>query len=148
MFYTPEAEADPYIGTSVFNLDTDLGDFRGIDLNAGFRAGEILEVRAHYMLGAEDETVDGVKVELDEMYGVDLIINIPISDTITPYALAGNTWVKAEASAGGYSASARDDFVTYGAGIRFDVRESVSIYGEFKDIDGAESLAFGFTSNF
>ena len=147
-FYTPDAEADPYIGTSVFTLDTDVGDFRGIDLNAGYRAGEILEVRAHYMLGAEDESVDGVKVELDQMYGVDVIVNIPLSDTLNPYVLAGNTWVKAKGSYGGYSISEKDDFVTFGAGVRFDVREAVSVYFEYKDVDGTDSLGLGFTSNF
>jgi opacity protein-like surface antigen len=146
--FSPEAEADPYIGTSVFTMDTSVGDFRGVDLNVGFRAGDILEFRASYMIGAEDETYQGVAVELDKKYGLDVIVNLPLSDSLNPYLSVGNTWLEAKASAGGYSASAKDDFITYGAGMRFDIRESVSVYGEYKDIDGADVFSVGLLANF
>lgn len=148
IFYTPEAKSDPYIGTSIFTMDTDVGDFRGVDLNVGFRAGEILEFRASYMIGAQDETYQGVSVELDKKYGVDLIVNLPLSDSFSPYLTVGNTWLKGKASAGGYSASASEDYITYGMGMRFDIREAVSIYGEFKDIDGSDVFSLGLTANF
>ena len=148
LFYTPEAEADAYIGTSVFTLDTDVGDFRGVDLNLGYRIGEILEVRGSVMLGAQDETYEGVNLSLEHKYGIDLIVNLPLSDTFNPYLLAGNTWLKAKASYHGYSESASDDFVTFGAGLRFDVREAVSVYTEYKDVDGSDVFAVGLTANF
>ena len=147
-FYTPDAKSDPYIGTSIFTMDTDVGDFRGVDLNVGFRAGEILEFRASYMIGAQDETYQGANVELDKKYALDVIVNLPLSDSLNPYLTAGNTWLEAKADYQGYSASAKDDFITYGAGLRFDVREAVSLYGEYKDIDGADVFSVGLTANF
>ena len=143
-----EAKADAYIGTSVFTLDTDVGDFRGVDLNLGYRIGEILELRGSVMLGAQDETYEGVSLSLEQKYGIDLIVNLPLSDTFNPYLLAGNTWLKAKASYHGYSATEKDDFVTFGAGLRFDVREAVSVYTEYKDVDGSDVFAVGLTANF
>jgi len=146
--YGANTHADAYIGTSVFTLDTEVGDFRGVDVNAGYRAGEILEFRVSYMLGAQDETYQGVNIELEQKYGADLIVNLPLSDTLNPYLSVGNTWMKAKASYQGLSATAKDDFATYGAGMRFDVREAVSVYGEYKDMDGTDMFSLGFTANF
>jgi len=148
--YSLNAEASPggYIGTSVFTLDTEIGDFRGVDINAGYRIGEILEFRGSYMITAQDESYQDVNISLENKYGIDLIVNIPLSDTLNPYITVGQTWMKAEASAYGYSASGSDDFTTYGAGMRFDVREAVSVYGDYKDIDGADMFSLGFTANF
>jgi len=148
MAFAPEAEADPYIGTSVFTLDSDVGDFRGVDLNAGYRFGELLELRGSYMLGAQDETYQGVSISLDKKYGVDLILNLPLSETIVPFVSVGNMWMKAKASAGGYSASVSDDFATYGFGVRLDIREAFSVVGEYKDVDGDTIFAIGMTANF
>ena len=146
--YSLNANADPYIGTSVFTLDTDVGDFRGVDLNAGYRFGELLELRGSYMLGAQDETYQGVNIELDRKYGVDLIVNLPLSETIVPFVSVGNMWLKAKLNGGGYSASASDDFTTYGFGVRLDIREAFSVVGEYKYVDGDTIFALGMTANF
>ena len=147
-FNTSHSFADPYIGTSVFTMDTDVGDFRGVDLNAGYRAGELVEVRLHYMLGAQDESYQGVSLSLEKKYGVDLIINLPLSDTFIPFVSVGNTWMEAKGTYQGYSASAKDDHATYGFGVRVAAREAVSFTAEYKRIDDIDLFALGITANF
>ena len=142
------AQADCNIGSSVFTLDTSVGDFRGVNASAGCFYQGLVGVRGTYMIGAEDETVNGVKVDIDKMYSADIIVNLPLSDSFYPYLTAGNTWVTVKASANGHAATAKEDFTTYGAGLHYDIRESVGCNAEYKDMDGADMYSIGCQAQF
>jgi len=142
------AYADCNIGTSVFNMDTNVGDFRGVDVSGACFYKGLIGARVSYMIGSEDETYQGVRLDLEEMYSADLIINLPLTDSFYPYLTAGNTWVEAKASAQGYSVTIEDDFTTYGAGLHYDVREAVGVELEYKNIDGDEVFAARLVAQF
>jgi len=147
-FYTPDTKADANIGVSAFNIDTDIADFRGINLDVGYDFSDILGVRASYMIGADDEVVGGVNVEITQMYSLDAIVSFPVSDSLNPFITVGQTHMAAKASYQGYSATASDNFTTYGAGLQFDLREAVSISGEVKNIEGDLMTLFSVQANF
>ena len=147
-FETSYCFADATAGVSVFNIDTEVADFRGINLDVGYEFSDLLGVRASYMIGSEDEVVNGVNIEIDEMYAFDAILSLPISDSIKPFFTIGKLHIDAKASQDGYSASASDDFTTYGVGISFDLREAVTLSAEGKDIDGDLMTMVTFTANF
>jgi len=147
-FNTSYCFADANIGVSVFNIDTDIADFRGINLDVGYDFNDIFGVRASYMIGSEDEQISGVNVEIDEMYSIDAIVTFPLSDSLNPYITVGQLHADLKADYMGYSASASDDFTTYGAGIKFDLREAVTVAFEFKDVDGDAMTMLRLQANF
>jgi len=148
------ARGDAFIGTSMFNLDTDVGDFNGVNLVGGYHFGDVLgglfSVRGRYMILAEDETVNGARVELKDMWGGDIVITYPVSGAggLNPYAFIGQTKAKAKASKNGETASATDSATNYGAGLTYDVREAVTVSGELMDIDGSTMMSFAIKANF
>jgi len=133
--FAPDAKADFNVSATVFNIDTDIADFRGINLDVGYDFTDLIGVRGSYMIGAEDEVVGGVNVEITDLYSFDAILRLPLSDTVMPYFTVGKLHIAAKASYAGYSATAEDNFTTYGAGIQFNLREAVTLSAEFKDID-------------
>jgi len=137
------AVADAYIEPSVFTLDTDVGDFRGVNITGGIAFNEYVGVRGSYMVSAGDETYQDVKLELTDMYGADLVLSLPVGDSASIYGFGGRTWMDAEASYMGYSATAKSDYTTYGLGLKFAVRESFGFFGEVKNIDGDTMLSAG-----
>ena len=145
---TTTAYADCNIGSSVFTLDAGEADFRGVQVSAGCFYKGIVGARATYMLGAHDETLNGLKIELEDMYSFDAILRLPVSDSFYPYVTMGNTWVEVETSYQGYSANFEDDFTTYGAGLHVDILEDVGFNFEYKRIDDADQLMFELVTQF
>ena len=150
VFCTPTSigHADANIGVSVWNIDTDIADFRGINLDVGYDFTDLIGVRVSYMLGSEDEVVDSVNIEITDMYSFDAILSLPLSDSFKPYFTVGKLYVDLKADYMGYSETASDSFTTYGMGIQFDLREAVSLSGELKDIDGDLMTMISVTANF
>ena len=148
IFTAPIAVADPNFGITVYNIDTDVADFRGINLDVGYEFTDLIGVRASYMIGSEDEVVEGVNIEIEDMYSFDAILSLPLSDNFIPYFTIGKLYVDLKADYMGYSESASDDFTTYGAGIKYNIREAVSFSGELKNIDGDLMTMLTLTSHF
>lgn len=140
--------ADGNIGVSAFNIDTDVADFRGMNLDIGYDFTDLVGVRGSYMISSSDEVVNSVNIEITDMYSFDAILSLPFSDTLKPYFTIGKLYIDAKASYGGYSATASDSFTTYGAGIQYDLREAVSLSVEAKDIDGDLMTMISVTANF
>jgi len=134
---------DLYIEPSVFTLDTEVGDFRGVNITGGVNINEYIGLRGSYMVSAGDETYQDVNISLESMYGADLVLSLPVGDSASVYGFGGQTWMEAEASAGGYSAKAEGDYTTYGLGLKFSFRESLGFFGEVKSIDGDAMLSAG-----
>jgi len=146
--YGANAHADANIGVTAFNIDTDVADFRGMNLDVGYDFTDLIGVRASYMINSSDEVIGGVNISIDEMYAFDAILSLPLSDSLKPYFTIGRLHIDAKADYMGYSASASDDFTTYGMGIQFDLREAVSFSVEAKDIDGDLMTMLSVTANF
>ena len=134
---------DLYIEPSVFTLDTKVGDFRGVNITGGANINEYIGLRGTYMIGAEDETYQGVNLSIEQMYSAELVLTLPVTDSFSVYGVGGRTWIEAEASYGGYSVTAKGDATSYGLGLKFAVRESFSVFGEVKEIDGDRMLSAG-----
>ena len=147
-FETSYCFAGGFMGVSGFTLDADEVSFQGAELNAGYRT-DIVEVRGSYMVSGTDDSLYGATVELDSMYSVMAIVNVPTEGSLVPYAMIGSTWAEVKASYRGYSATASDTFSTYGLGLRFDARESFSLFVEAKRV-GSDSNALnaGISFNF
>jgi len=142
------ASAGGYIGVTAFEVDTEAGDFQGVNLVGGVDLNDFIGVRGRYMLSVDDENYQGVTIEIEEMYGVDLKLTLPLSDSFNPYLVIGKTKVEVEASNHWATASDSDTLTSYGVGVQFDVRESLSITAEFMDIDDAEMISLGASLNF
>jgi len=138
---------DFYVSPSVATIDAGEADFRVVNLTGGYDFNEYVGVRGSWMVGAEDETLDGVTFELDQMYGGDLVFSLPF-DSFSPYAFVGETWIKVNASYNGYSATASDSYTTYGLGLNFALRESAGLFVEYKDVDGADVISAGLKFEF
>ena len=138
---------DFYISPSAVNLDTDAADFKLINITTGYDLNEYVGVRGSWMLSAKSEKLDGVTIDLDQMYGGDIVFSLPL-DRLSPYAFVGQTWVKVKASYHGFSATARDDFTTYGIGLNYSFQPGAGAFIEYKEIDGADSLIAGLKIEF
>ena len=141
--YSLNAEAEPYIGTSVFTLDSDVGDFRGVNITGGIDVNDYVGFRASWMVGAQDETYQNVSVSLERLYGGDLVLTLPVTDSASVYSFVGQTWLEGKASYMGYSATAKGDYTSYGLGLKFAARESIGFFAEAKNIDGDVMLSAG-----
>lgn len=144
------ANAGAYVGTNVTAID-----FSGVELNAvqlviGNQLNEFVGIELRAGTGLGDDNVNGVTVELDSIYGGYLTLTAPISDSLAVYAIAGNTWAEATASTyDGYSASAKDDNESFGMGVRFNARESMTIKAEWMNYgDDVDGVSVGIQANF
>jgi opacity protein-like surface antigen len=73
-----------------------------------------------------------------------MTFSLPITNTITPYAVVGYTKIEATASASGYSATASDSDKTLAFGINYDVNDSWLINAEFAQlVDDVDSVTVG-----
>lgn len=136
-----------YIAPSVSNIDAGEANFNLVNLTAGYDFNEYVGVRGSWMVGAETEIVDGVTLELDRMYGGDLVFSLP-GDSFSPYAFAGKTYVEVSASYNGYSATADDSYSTYGLGLNYSFNPTAGAFIEVKKIDDAESISAGLKIEF
>ena len=146
--FSAVTNAGGYVGAKAFTIDTEAGDFNGVNLVGGYDFNDFIGVRGRYMLDAGDETYQGINIELESMTGLDLKLSMPLGDSLCVNVIGGRTKIRAKASAHGYSASASDTFTTYGIGLSFSVLESYSVTAEVLDIDGDRMLSLGANWNF
>jgi len=136
-----------YIAPSAVNLDTDAADFKLVNITAGYDFNEYVGIRGSWMLSAKSEKLGDVTIDLDKMYGGDLVFSLP-GESFSPYAFVGQTFVKVKASYHGFSATAKDDFTTYGLGLNYSFNPTAGAFLEYKEIDGADSISAGLKIEF
>ena len=148
MLVTSMVNAGAYVGTQVATLGDDDLSFNIVNAVVGYDFNEVVGVRTRYMVTSNDDSIDGVTVDLDSAYGADLIFSIP-SEGFNPYVLVGTTKIKVTGSYGGYSESASDSFTTIGAGLNYDINQSASLSIEYLRMqDDVESLGAGISLRF
>ena len=141
--------ASGYIGTQAVNIGDDDLSFNGVNLIAGIDITKNIGIRGRYLLNSDDDSIDGVKVELESVYGVDAVLTFPMAGNLSPYVSIGRTEIEIRGSYGGYSETADDSFTSVGAGIKYDVNEKVVISAEYMRLDSdIDSFGAGIQLNF
>ena len=149
MFLSSMVSAGAYVGASYNTIDFGDVEFDASQLVVGAQFNDYIGIEARYGSGIGDESIDGVTVELDSVYGGYLTLSAPLSDSLSAYAIIGKTWAEATASYGGYSESAKDDTGSVGLGARYSIREALTIRAEYmKYDDDVDGLSIGVQVNF
>lgn len=123
-----EAELLRELGLNVDELNNDFRS-EALRLVAGIKLDQYLAVELHVATGGSDNN-GGLGVELDYLVGGFLKGIVPMGDRARLFGLLGYSEVKMTASALGESSSGRDDDISFGAGVEFDVSEAVSLTGD------------------
>lgn len=126
------AESGFYVGGgySALTLDSnDVGSNADVDalfIRGGFQINDYLAAEARIGSGVQDDRVDGVKVKLDDIYGVYLKAGLPTTVGLYPYALVGATHAKIKLSGGGLHDSTSDSDISYGLGVEYAFDRALS----------------------
>ena len=149
MLFSSIVNAGLYIGGNVGTIDFGDVEFTTTQFVIGSQFNEYVGVELRHGRGIDEESIDGVKVELDSVYGGYLTLSAPLSDSLSAYVIVGKTWAEATASYGGYSESAKDDTGSVGLGARYSIREALTIRAEYmKYDDDVDGLSIGVQVNF
>ena len=149
MLFSSVVNAGLYIGGNVGTIDFGDVEFTTTQFVIGSQFNEYVGVELRHGRGIDEESIDGVTVELDSVYGGYLTLSAPLSDSLSAYVIVGKTWAEATASYGGYSESAKDDTGSVGLGARYSIREALTIRAEYmKYDDDVDGLSIGVQVNF
>ena len=103
-----------------------------------------IALEARFGIGVADDEIDAggipVKLEVDNYYGLYGKAMLPVSPNVSLYGLLGFTRAKVTASAGGFTASASDDDVSFGVGAEFGVSRTASINLEWAQLVDGEGV--------
>lgn len=103
-----------------------------------------IALEARFGIGVSDDEVDAggipVKLEVDNYYGVYGKAMLPVGAGGSIYGLLGFTRAKVTASAGGFSASASDDDVSFGIGGELNISPTAAITLEWARLIQAEGV--------
>lgn len=118
-------------------ISVDLGAM-GIVLGRDFTENIAVELVAG--LGVSDDSVSGIKVEVDRYIGLVVKPNMDINEQFNVYLDLGYVDIQLEASAGGESL--KDSSSEFMWGVGGEVAFNESIYGTigYSDIDGADGV--------
>lgn len=139
MLVASMVNAGAYVGTQVATISDDDLSFNVVNVIAGLNVNEVVGVRARVMVQSSDDSIDGVSVDLDSAYGLDLVLTVP-AEGFSPYFIVGRTKLEVTGSYGGYSESASDSFTTVGAGLNYPLNDSATLSIEYMRMDSDISL--------
>ena len=114
----------------------------------GTFVGNQLAVEGRFGVGFDDDTVDGVDVEIDRLVGVYGSGHIPMGGTSSLYAVLGYSDVKASFSGPDGSTTDSESGFSYGFGADIGITRAIALNVEFmryidrSDVD-VEALAVG-----
>jgi opacity protein-like surface antigen len=141
--------AGGYIGASYTGIQSDITDHTGVNLRAGYAFNDVVSMEGRYMVNTSEESYDGVNVELDPVYGAYVILALPLTDSVSPYVVAGYTYGEAKASYGGYSETADESSSSIGIGIRSELTENWTANAEYlQAFDDIDMISIGLQLNF
>jgi opacity protein-like surface antigen len=117
-------------GYSALTLDSnDVSSNADVDslfIRGGFQINEYLAAEARVGSGIQDDRINGIKVELEDIYGVYLKAGLPTTVGLYPYALIGATHAKIKFSAAGLHDSTSDSDISYGVGVDYAFNQQIS----------------------
>lgn len=138
--------AELYAGGNFAVLDSHDLSFNAIYGRFGALFNENLSAEARIGFGVGDDTVDGFKYELDNVYGVYVRGGIPVGEIFYPYAILGYSKAKATESGYGYSGSDSESDLSFGVGADFKVTDTLKINAEYLSyLDKDETELTGFS---
>lgn len=114
-------------------------DVGALFVRGGYQINEYIALEARLGEGVGDDTVSGVKLEIDNIYGGYVKVGLPTEVGLYPYALLGYTHAKLKASIPGESITSSDSDVSYGIGADYWFNKQLSAgleYANFYDKDG------------
>jgi len=126
-----------YIGAGYAFVNYDEDGVPDLDLGAvifrsGFQFNEYLSAEARFGLGVDDDSVWGVDVELENLYGGYFRAGLPTGVGFYPYVIVGATHGQIKANVPGYGSDRYDETdVSYGGGIDFYLDPSLSLTAEY-----------------
>ncbi|WP_019022875.1 MULTISPECIES: porin family protein [unclassified Thioalkalivibrio] len=127
----------PYVGGQYSHLDADVSGVSGswnpdaLVARGGYFFNEYFAVEGRAGTGLSDDTDNGVDVELDYMIGGYARGNLPVSNVVSLYGMAGVTHAEATASGGGVSVTDDDTGPSYGVGAEFNVANDLGLSVEW-----------------
>lgn len=149
--------AEPYVGVSWVRAAYKESGFAtanptALAVRVGTELNPNLAIEGRFGTGLADDTVSGIKLDIDNFYGAYVRGLLP-TGTITPYGLLGWTKGKATASAGSVSISDSDSDLSYGIGVDAWLSKTVALNAELGRLlkgDGykIDALSFGVVFKF
>ncbi|MFT3931811.1 MAG: porin family protein [Spongiibacteraceae bacterium] len=127
-FYAGGGFADTDVDIDGLNSDANVGV---LFARGGYQVNQNVAVEARLGLITEDDKVNGVNVDLDNIYGLYLKAGLPTQIGLYPYVLLGMTHAKVEASWHGYTSSDSGSDISYGVGADYWFNSTVSAGIEF-----------------
>lgn len=132
------------------DVDADLGL---LFLRGGYQINQYLAVEARLGEGVQDDKIQGVKLEVEEVYGAYAKVGLPTGVGLYPYALLGMTHAKLKASVPGASATSTDSDISYGIGADYWFNKQLSAGLEYanlydKEGDTISGLTLGINYKF
>lgn len=156
-FHASAVEQGFYLGGgySELTLDTNNAssdaDLDSLFVRGGIQLNEFLAAEARLGFGVGDDRINGVKAEIEDVYGVYLKAGLPTTVGLYPYALLGVTHAKIKLSAGGFSETESDSDIGYGIGVDYAFSHAVSAgleYARLYDSGGEEIRGLSLGVNF
>ncbi len=119
-------DTDTYIGIQFGSSDTSLDDLPEVDLELGlFQLGvwasEEVSLEIRTGIGFGDDTVRGIDLELESLYGAYGLYHYHISELASLYGAVGISRASLKASVPGSSDQDNDHGLSYGVGAKFSI---------------------------
>lgn len=106
-------------------------DLSAVDVGIGMFFNKNFGVEARLGVGLGDDTISGIKLELNNYFGIYARGEIPLPNRFSVYGLLGVAAVDLKASAGGIQASAVDNDISYGVGVMYSINNKSSVGLEY-----------------
>ena len=129
-----------YAEGQYLSVGADGVDLGGVGVAIGNNFTENLAVEFILGTGMGDDTVDGIKVELDSYYGLILKPNMDVTDKVNVFLNLGYADFDVSASLGSISASDSDDEFLWGIGAQADFTDT--LYGTASFLDVGDTDGF------
>ena len=116
-------------------------DLGAVFLRGGYQLNPNLSVEARYYGGVSDDKIEGVKIELEQMYGAYLKVGLPTLNRLYPYMLVGYTDTKFKASVPGDSVTDKRGGASFGLGMDVYITHNISADVEYTEFYNKQSDA-------
>lgn len=131
------AQGDVELSAGYSNVDVGSADVGALTARGSYFFTRHLGVEGEASLGVKDDTVNGVKVELDHSVGAFGVVRAPISDRFQLFGRLGYATSELSASAPLVGSASGDfDGVAYGVGAKFFATERFGVRGDFTKYEG------------
>lgn len=126
-----QSQTQLYGSASYGLLETEVGsvDFDTPTLNLAFggKFNPNFALEGRLGFGVDDDTENGVKVEIDNFMAIYAKPMLPVSDVITLYGLLGLAETEIDTNFGNED----DDDISYGVGLSARLNNGIDLFGEY-----------------